>query len=142
MGAVIKFIQQPQKSLGHNKAIKHGITMESEAKVKFTSIYENEGHTNVEICESGLHLDPSHGYLGASPDLIVNCSCCGKEVIEIKCPLTSYGKQPTAENVSCLCKDAKSGKLGLKKSDRYFTQVQGQMGLTRTNYCEFLVYNI
>jgi hypothetical protein len=141
MGAVIKFIQQPQKSLHHNKAIKHGITTESEAKVKFSSIYENDGHTDIEICESGLHLDPRYGYLGASPDLIVKCSCCGKGVVEIKCPLTSYGNQPIDENVSCLAKDATSGKLYLKKSDKYFTQIQGQMGLTTTNFCEFLIYN-
>ena len=35
-------------------------------------------------------LVKQYPYLGASPVLIVECTCCGKGVVEIKCP--SCGK--------------------------------------------------
>ena len=38
------------------------------------------------IGDSGLVLNPKWPHLGASPDGIVQCECCGRGMIEIKCP--------------------------------------------------------
>ena len=43
-------------------------------------------HETLTICDSGLNIDPRWPYLGASPDGIVDCECCGMGVCEIKCP--------------------------------------------------------
>ena len=43
-------------------------------------------HVNFTIAKSGLVLNPEWPHLGASPDDIVQCDCCGKGVVEIKCP--------------------------------------------------------
>ena len=40
----------------------------------------------VDVCKAGLHVDVQYPYMGASPDGIINCECCGKGVLEIKCP--------------------------------------------------------
>jgi len=34
-------------------------------------------------------VNPSYPHLGATPDRIINCDCCGDGVIEIKCPPSS-----------------------------------------------------
>jgi len=50
---------------------------------------ENKNHhINVSMNNSGLVINPSFPYLGASPDGIINCDCCGKGCLEIKCPHT------------------------------------------------------
>ena len=35
----------------------------------------------------------------------------------------------------------KDGVLSLKRSHRYYTQVQGQMAVTKTNWADFFVYS-
>lgn len=45
-------------------------------------------HINFHIQLSGLHTDTQHPYLGATPDRIVSCDCCGTGLLEIKCPST------------------------------------------------------
>ena len=50
------------------------------------------------VFEAGLFIDPYRPFLGASPDGIVNCKCCGKGVIEIKCPLCVKDGLPEDDN--------------------------------------------
>ena len=44
-----------------------------------------ENHYDLTIKDNGLFIDLCHPYMGASPDGIVSCSCCGKGVLEVKC---------------------------------------------------------
>ena len=39
-----------------------------------------------EVRPTGLHLHSDYPYLGASPDGLVYCLCCGPGLVEIKCP--------------------------------------------------------
>ena len=51
-------------------------------------------------------IDPSKPYLGASPDSIVNCKCCGKGVLEVKCPYCiKDGLPEESENSFCMTKE-------------------------------------
>lgn len=45
-----------------------------------------ESHADMSVVECGLVINPEWPHLGASPDGIVQCTCCGKGVLEIKCP--------------------------------------------------------
>ena len=45
----------------------------------------SKSHVNHSVNLAGLILNPDFLYLGASPDGIVNCSCCGVGCLEIKC---------------------------------------------------------
>ena len=45
----------------------------------------SESHVNHSVNLSGLTWNSDFPYLGASPDAIVNCSCCGVGCLEIKC---------------------------------------------------------
>ena len=41
-------------------------------------------HHDVEVTKSGFWIHPELGFLGASPDGKVECSCCGSGICEIK----------------------------------------------------------
>ena len=41
-------------------------------------------HENFQIFDSGLWINKDFPYLGASPDGIVSCDCCGIGLCEIK----------------------------------------------------------
>ena len=43
-------------------------------------------HDNLEITDSGLVINPQWPFVGASPDGIITCKCCGRGVLELKCP--------------------------------------------------------
>jgi len=44
------------------------------------------GHKDSAVNKSGLLIDREYPCIGASPDGIVTCECCGKGVLEIQCP--------------------------------------------------------
>ena len=50
-------------------------------------------HVNFKIEQVGLFVNPLYLHLGASPDGLVSCTCCGKGVIEIKCPCIQHTRQ-------------------------------------------------
>ena len=43
-------------------------------------------HTNMRLKEVGLILKKDLPYIGASPDAMDTCDCCGTFVVECKCP--------------------------------------------------------
>ena len=60
-------------------------THEDDAKsVYFAQAAEN--HKGFELHDTGLLLSTHRPYVGTSPDGLVNCDCCGKGVLEVKCP--------------------------------------------------------
>ncbi|XP_038045141.1 uncharacterized protein LOC119719715 [Patiria miniata] len=52
----------------------------------FKRCLELEGHQNVTLWDVGLYIDPDSPFLGASPDAMVSCTCCGVQCVEVKCP--------------------------------------------------------
>lgn len=93
---------------------------------------------------SGLHLSTELRFIGASPDRKFSCPCCGKGLVEIKCPYThrETGVEAAAltDKLFCLhmCKD--TGKLLLNTSHDYYYQIQLQMHVTKTIFCFFVVW--
>ena len=74
------------------KAIKHGRALESHAKRKY--MYEfKRTHLDFNCKDISLVLFKQYPYIGAFPDLIVECACCGKGVVEIKCPSFIAGEK-------------------------------------------------
>ena len=58
-------------------------------------------HDSLVISESGLVVNPDYPEIGASPDAVVYCSCCGQGLVEVKCP---YCATDPAEH-KCLTTD-------------------------------------
>ena len=76
-------------------------------------------------------------YLGASPDLPIECSCFGEAAVEIMNPFSIANEIPSAHNLSYLwmC----NGQVALKQQNQYFAPVQGKMAITRRALCYFFV---
>ena len=112
-------------------------------KVALESYIKKSGHhTDIVVSESGLVIDVSYPHMGASPDGIVTCVCCGRGVIEIKCPYSCRDKtflEATGEKHFFL--ELVDGKQQLKRNHAYYYQVQAQMKFCQCLYCDFVVWS-
>ena len=94
-------------------------------------------HLNFNWKNIGLVLFKQYSYLGASPDLIVECICCGKGVVETKCLSYIAGEKPSYENYPHL-EVTEKGDCKLKESSPYFYQIYSQIAATESKHCHFL----
>ena len=83
-------------------ALKYGRDMEPIAVEEFVKYFKKH-HKDVRYRECGIFIDKTKQYLGASPDLLIECSCCGKAVVEIKNPFNIASEIPSAAAASVLC---------------------------------------
>ena len=56
---------------------------ERTARERYRVLYESM-HQAFSITECGLFINVNYAFLGASPDGLVSCSCCGLGICEIK----------------------------------------------------------
>ena len=136
--SLVKAICYPDVYQFSTKGTRWGCEHEIQARTKYEAI-QSRSHTKLSVEESGLILHPSWPHLGASPDGIVKCHCCGKGVIEIKCPLCNSDKaveETVANGNSCL-KTAEAGSVHLNKNHAYCYQVQ--IFICEVKYCNFCV---
>ena len=118
-------------------AMKHGKALEPHAKSFYLSIAK-KSHRKLKSAETGLVIMDQKPFIGVSPDLEVDCECCGKGLVEIKCPYSIRDTAPTAENLSYL--QTSDGKVQLKTNSEYYYQVQGQMAVTGRLYTDFVIF--
>ncbi|XP_065651315.1 uncharacterized protein LOC136079507 [Hydra vulgaris] len=83
--STVKSICYPSLLKFKTAATDWGCQHESGALDCYTNLIKDK-HTELKISKSGLHIDHNNSYLGATPDSLVSCNCCGKGVLEIKCP--------------------------------------------------------
>ena len=133
----------PQKNKFSSDATDYGIKKEKEA-LSYLECYLKQEHTDVIIKESGLIRSTEYPFLGASPDGILNCSCCLKDyIIEIKCPFKCETQTTIdlAKTDKTFCMEYRNdGKYYLKRDHAYYYQVQLQMFLSNLDQCYFLVW--
>ncbi|KAL2077859.1 hypothetical protein ACEWY4_027363 [Coilia grayii] len=119
-----------------------GVKQEERARQEYIS-RTNPKHHNQEVQTCGFFVNPAFPQVGASPDAIVECTCCGKGCIEIKCP-AKYKDSTILD--ACSSNDSSfplyqaNGRMHLKKSHPYYSQVQTQMFVTERMYCDFVVW--
>ena len=70
-----------------------GITNEKKAREQYWAIQEKQ-HTAFKLEMTGLCINPSFPHLGASPDGLISCKCCGLGLLEIKCPYSIRHTNP------------------------------------------------
>ena len=125
-----------KKSLTFVPAIKWGIDSEDIARQDYIRKMK-ASHQDFECIQAGLVINPFYPHLGASPDGFTKCHCCGQGLLEIKCPFS--GKDCHPDDLK-----GKKGfflnKQGLIRSNRYYTQVQGQLMVCEKDFCDFVVW--
>ena len=95
-------------------------------------------HENFKLNDAGLYIDYEDPFLGASPDGIVQCSCCGKGMVEVKCPYCH--KDLPEDDTSTFCMVKQKGTWSLKRDHMYYYQVQLQLHVCDVTYADFVVW--
>lgn len=83
--SLIKSVCYPESYKFTSEATAWGCSHEKLACDVFIDAHK-ASHDNVEQTKTGFFINPNVPFLGASPDAIVSCDCCGFSVIEVKCP--------------------------------------------------------
>ena len=79
-------------------AMKHGRTQETHAKLLYKKLLSKR-HKCFSTQETGLLVMEQCPYIGATPDLFVQCECLGEGLCEIKCPYTTRDQIPSSGRV-------------------------------------------
>ena len=90
-------------------------------------------HRDLDIDTTGLRVNPKFPHLGTSPDGLISCSCCGRGVVEIKCPFSIRNSS------SCNATYLEPAESGYRLQRSHY-QVQGQLALLEREYCDFVVW--
>lgn len=138
--STIKTICYPSVNKIKHAAVTWGIENEERAK----KVYEEEekgNHCGFSLQKSGFIIRPDIPYMGSSPDGIVDCKCCGRGCLEVKC---SYKHRDLPVLAACsektFCLEIVDNDVCLKKGHKYYDQVQGQMLTAEVEYCDFVMF--
>ncbi|XP_062577470.1 uncharacterized protein LOC134239315 [Saccostrea cucullata] len=106
----------------------------------FEQYKQSHKHAEIRLC--GLFIDPDAPYLGASPDGIVKCKCCGEGLLEVKCSFVHQNKTPRE---ACLddhyhVRLDENENVQLKIDSPWYIQIQGQLGVCKKQWCDFVFF--
>ena len=126
-----------------SKYVAHGIKYEPIALQEYQKFMFNQ-NTPVAVLRSGFVISKSCPVLGASPDVkivdkgCVHCFGLG----EVKCPYTKFHVTPldACSDPNFFMEKINDKEYRLKRDHAYYAQVQGQMGITGSKWCDFIVY--
>ena len=120
-------------------ALRYGKAMESETVAVFLGTFKR-AHQGVLASDCGIFICRDRPFIGRSPDRIIQCNCCGKFCLKIKCPFSIRDKSPndTASDIKYLEHNS-AGLLALKRNNMYFAQCQIQMGVKGMQKSYFVV---
>ena len=136
--ALVKRLLTENENLSSVPALSWGIESEDAAKMEYIKQIEL-AHVGFECSPAGLVINPSFPHLGATPDGFIQCNCCGKGIIEVKCPFS--GKDCHPDELKIVMKNSFLDDNGLVRSHRYYTQVQGQLFIcSDKDFCDFVVW--
>ena len=125
----------------HSAATQWGCDHEDTARQQYVKLM-SDTHDNFVLSDSGLILHPDMPFFGATPDGIVSCDCCGDGIVEIKCPFCKRNAKlvdAADDGKFCLTRTT-DGALELKHTHPYYYQVQMQIFVSQTDYCDFVVW--
>ena len=94
---LVRCIMERSHDYSFVPSIQWGIANEDTARKAFVRV-SGEEHNNFSFNPAGLHVNPSYPHLGASPNGLISCSCCGEGLIEIKCPYKHWYCHPNSVN--------------------------------------------
>ena len=142
--AFIKRVCYPTKMLFEPPPIKYRKIHKSIARKAYVNYMNEKNHTNLKIEETGFIISLIHPELGANPDGIITCDCCGSGCLEIKCPFVlKDGTKSISEfaEMKSTCLTKEDNRYSLSKTHTYYFQVQLQMYVTNLTYCDFVIWS-
>ena len=129
--------------VSHLPQIKWGNAHEKDAIKSFMSDVASQHDGGLQgFKQCGLFIKPDYPYLAASPDGLFLCKCCGLSIVEAKCPYSVRNEnihvKDTFDRVDFL--EDFNGKPRLKRSHKYYTQMQAQMWVCGVSHGFFIVW--
>ncbi|KAL3888060.1 hypothetical protein ACJMK2_000442 [Sinanodonta woodiana] len=135
--SIIKKICNPVQQELKSKPVQWDRLHEATALKHYSAAISTQ-HQDVKITRTGLGLCMEKGFIGASPDALFSCSCCGNAVVEIKCPYTL--KDANVDEILSATNYCLASNVELKKDHNYYAQVQLQMYVFKNTLCHFVVW--
>jgi hypothetical protein len=108
----------------------HGKQFESKAIMKF------EQQKSVKCLPAGFFIRLDYPFLGASPDGVID----DEYLIEVKCPYCGRNENVLPGKQFPFLHRNSHGEVSLKQTSNYYSQIQGQLFITKNKYCYFIVY--
>ncbi|ESO88647.1 hypothetical protein LOTGIDRAFT_165431 [Lottia gigantea] len=124
-----------------NASVRWGRDHEPAARRKYVLVKKAAGNT-ISVTDTGLYVQKNLPFLGSSPDGLVDDNG-NIGVLEVKCPFKwRFSKIVDACTDSQFCCEMNKDKVILKRSHNYYYQVQAQMALTNSLWCDFVVWTL
>ena len=133
----------------YSKAVIHGREHEPIARKAVTSKLR-KSHRKLTVQETGTWVSLTHPIIAASPDGLVNCECCGRGVLEIKCPyrdtlmtVAEYAQSGTSRYKNAQHKTVvivENGEVVINKKHQYYTQLQTQLFCCNLDYGYLVIF--
>lgn len=114
-----------------------GQDMEETARQAYKG-FMAKSHANFCVMSCGLVVLPSEPHHGSSPDGIISYACCGKGVVEIKCPYKYCHNLNGCTQDKQFCLDESDI---LKQTLPYYYQTQLHMFVCDVLYCDIVVWS-
>lgn len=140
--SLLNKICHPYRQNAGSEAIRYGRNNEPKAKKKFATHLED--HRNIRLHECGIFIDKKLPFLAASPDIIMECDCCGRSTVEIKCPFrlskrSQLSKVQSLSDLNYLVFDGQC--FQLNPDHEYFLQVLAQVHICDVSQGFFYVWS-
>lgn len=122
--------------------MEEGLQQEKSTLDKYKHLMHEKGHTHITVTECVFFVSTEHGFLGASPDALVNDPT--SEVIDGLAEV-KYIQMNDDENLyeslvrKIICVQTNNGDIQLNIQHCYHYQMQQQMFVTRRNWTDFIV---
>ena len=131
------------KSFHGNKYTRRGLREEENARLEYINKI-NKANTNISVQIPGLFICEQYPFLATSSDGIVQNDNVPEGLIEIKTLLQtkSYMIEDAAKKDKAFCLSMQNNNIGLKKTHKYYYQVQGQLNILNYPWCDFIVRRI
>ena len=137
--SLILAICNPSAVRFSSKATEWGCKHENVARESYIDLMKGK-HQDFFVEEAGLFIHPQFPHLGATPDGILSCACCGVGVLEIKCPYCVRNEPLSDERKNFCLQMTEDGELRLSKNHMYYYQVQTQIHVCSKDFADFVVW--
>jgi len=138
--SIVNSIMQYKNLNPYIPALKWGRQNEENARQDY-KVDMMKNHVDFEVHTAGLLISSKYPFLGATPDGIVSCSCCGTGLLEVKCPFKYRDSNPSEINdTNFYLQIQPDGTASLNQAHDYYYQVQGQMAIWNKKYCDFVCW--
>ena len=127
-------------------ATRYGIENEPRARQAYLTKMK-EKDEDATVIECGLWINPKYPQLGCSPDGILRSPLLGRILLEIKCLTLTHINPEFFEDMSddklrrFYLKRLENGSITLKKTDKYYYQVQMSLDVLELPLAHFFVWS-